>query len=147
LPYMPTARNHIAAVGIGGKLYVVGGRFGAGFQSEMTNMLEVFDPQTNTWTTRAPMPTVRGGLNAVAANGCIHVFGGEGSGGVFPQHEAYDPVTDTWFTFADMVTPVHGVTGAAFINGWIHLPGGGTEVGGSSGSTLHQVVRVEMACE
>jgi len=34
---------------------------------------------------------------------------------------------------------VHGVTGAAFVNGWIHLPGGGTSTGGSSGATLHQV--------
>lgn len=65
---------------------------------------------------------------------------------MFGQHEAYDPVTDAWFSFADMAIPVHGVTGAAYINGWIHLPGGGTEVGGSSGSTLHQVVRVEMMC-
>ena len=65
---------------------------------------------------------------------------------MFPQHEAYDPVTDTWFTFPNMATPVHGVTGAAYLNGWMHLPGGGTEVGGSSGSTLHQVVQVEMVC-
>ena len=28
-----------------------------------------------------------------------------------------------------------GVSGA----GWIHLPGGGYAIGGSSGSTLHQV--------
>jgi hypothetical protein len=34
--------------------------------------------------------------------------------------------------------PIH-ITGAAFVNGWIHAPGGGTDVGGSSGSTIHQV--------
>ncbi len=146
LPDMPTPRNHLAAVALGGKLYVVGGRFGAGYQSEMTAALEVFDPQANTWQALAPMPTVRGGLNAVVAEGCIHVFGGEGSGGVFPQHEAYDPGSDTWFAFAPMPVPVHGVTGAAYIDGRIHLPGGGTEVGGSSGSTVHQVVEVEMKC-
>jgi len=25
------------------------------------------------------------------------------------------------------------------VNGWIHLPGGGTSTGGSSGATQHQV--------
>jgi len=33
----------------------------------------------------------------------------------------------------------HGVTGAAFVNGWIHLPAGGTSSGGSSGAPPHQV--------
>jgi N-acetylneuraminic acid mutarotase len=146
LPDMPTDRNHLAGVAIGGKLYVVGGRFGAGFQSDMTDALEIFDPATNTWTSQAPMPTVRGGLNAAAVNGCLHVFGGEGSEGVFPQHEAYDPTTDTWHSLPPMPTPVHGVTGAAVIDGWIYLPGGGTAVGGSSGSTIHQVVQATMHC-
>jgi N-acetylneuraminic acid mutarotase len=146
LPNMPTGRNHLAGAAIGGKMYVVGGRFGAGFQSDMTDALEVFDPATNSWTTRASMPTVRGGLNAAVANGCLHLFGGEGSGGVFPQHEVYDPTTDTWKALPAMPRPVHGVTGAAVIDDWIHLPGGGTAVGGSSGSTIHQVVQATMRC-
>ena len=50
----------------------------AGFTSAMTNILEVFDPTTTNWTTRAPMPTTRGGINGIAANGCFFVFGGEG---------------------------------------------------------------------
>jgi N-acetylneuraminic acid mutarotase len=146
LPDMPTARNHLAAAAIEDKLYVVGGRFGAGFNSDMTATLEMYDPQTNTWTTKSPMPTVRGGLNAIAANGCLHVFGGEGSDGVFSQRELYNPVTDSWLSLDPMPTPVHGVTGAAFLDGWIHLPGGGTEVGGSSGSTIHQIVRTNIVC-
>jgi N-acetylneuraminic acid mutarotase len=143
---MPTARNHLAAVAIDGLVYVVGGRFGAGFNSEMTDVLEIFDPGTNIWTAGASMPTVRGGLNAVAANGCLHVFGGEGSNGVFAEHELYDPAAGSWRSLDPMPTPVHGVTGAAFLDGLIYLPGGGTAVGGSSGSTLHQVVTAPMSC-
>jgi hypothetical protein len=127
-------------------MYVVGGRFGSGFSSEMTNILEVYDPQTNAWSSLAPMPTVRGGLNAVAANGCLHVFGGEGSSGMFGQHEVYDPYEDKWHSLDDMPTPVHGVTGLAFLDGTIHLPGGGTRVGGSSGSRIHQAYRPEISC-
>jgi N-acetylneuraminic acid mutarotase len=146
LPDMPTARNHLAAAAIDGLVYVVGGRFGAGFNSEMTNVLEIYDPATNAWTAGPPMPTVRGGLNAVAANGCLHVFGGEGSGGVFAEHELYDPSAGSWLSLNPMPIPVHGVTGASFLDGLIYLPGGGTEVGGSSGSTLHQVVTAPMSC-
>ncbi len=37
-------------------------------------------------------------------------------------------------------------SGAAFIDGWIHLVGGGTLRGGNSGSTLHQIFRADVAC-
>src|SRR6185436_14582257 len=44
LPVMPTARNHLAAAAIDGRIYVAGGRLGGGFTSEMTNVIEVYDP-------------------------------------------------------------------------------------------------------
>ena len=139
LPNLPTQRNHIAAGAIGGKVYVVGGRLSGGFTSPMTNILEVYDPGTRTWTTNAPMPTVRGGINGIVVNEAFFVFGGEGPNGMFAQHEMFVPALNRWFRLEPLPTAVHGVTGAAYVNGWIHLPGGGTATGGSSGSTLHQV--------
>ena len=146
LTNMPTARNHLAAATIGGKIYVAGGRLGAGFTSAMTNVLEVFDPEAGAWSTRAPMPTTRGGNNGLAASGCFFVFGGEGPAGVFDEMEMYVPTQDRWYRLEPLPTPVHGVTGAAFIDGWIHLPGGGTSTGGSSGSRIHQVFWVGGIC-
>lgn len=147
LPNMPTARNHIAAAAINGKIYVVGGRFGGGFSSEVTDILEAFDPVTATWERKSPMPTSRGGINGVAVDNCFHVWGGEGNvnhpTGLFEQHEVYNALTDTWKRLDPMPIVVHGVTGAAFINGLIYIPGGGTAQGGSSGSTIHQVFRPE----
>ena len=46
-----------------------------------------------------------------------------------------------------MPIAVHGVTGMAYINGLIHLTGGGTTQGGSSGTTLHQVYKPAMSCQ
>src|SRR4030095_1419943 len=77
LPNMPTQRNHIGVGVIDGKLYVVAGRLGAGFSSEQTAVLEVYDPVASAWTARAPIPTPRSGLNAMVAYGCLHTFGGE----------------------------------------------------------------------
>ena len=151
LPALPTQRNHMAAAAIDGKLYVVGGRFGGGFRSEITAALEVYDPATNQWTTRRPMSEARGGHNGILVKGCFHTFGGEhptaGPSGVFPHHEVYNPKTDTWTRLPDMPIPVHGVTGLVYLDGWIHLPGGGIRRGGSSGTTHHQVVRTNMNCQ
>jgi hypothetical protein len=66
---------------------------------------------------------------------------------VFPHHEVYDPKADRWTRLPDMPIPVHGVTGLVYVNGWTHLPGGGTRMGGRSGSTHHQVVRPGMRCD
>ncbi|CAA9267071.1 MAG: hypothetical protein AVDCRST_MAG77-3706 [uncultured Chloroflexi bacterium] len=150
LPDLPTARNHLAAAAIGGKVYVAGGRFGAGVGSEMTGALEVYDPVERTWSARTPLPAVRAGVNGIGAQGCLYVFGGEGNDahplGIFPQHDRYDPWTDTWHALESLPVPVHGVTGSAVLDGWIHLPGGGTSRGGNSGSTVHQVYRVTETC-
>lgn len=143
LSYLPTQRNHLTACAIGGKIYVAGGRLAAGFTSVITNVLEVFDPATGQWTTRAPMPTTRGGVNGIAANGYFFVFGGEGSNGVFGEMEMYVPAQDRCYQLEPLPIAIHGVTGSAFLDGRIHLPGGGIATGGSSGGTLHQVFSVD----
>ncbi|MBM2810069.1 MAG: hypothetical protein HW416_828 [Chloroflexi bacterium] len=151
LPDLPTQRNHLAAAAIGGKLYVAGGRFGGGVGSEMTDILEIYDPATNTWSRGAPLLERRAGLNGVAARGCFYTFGGEGNDphplGIFANNEVYNPVTDSWQSLEPIPVPVHGVTGAAYVDGWIHLPGGGISRGGNSGATIHQVFRADVACE
>jgi N-acetylneuraminic acid mutarotase len=145
LPPLPTQRNHVGVAAAGGQVYVVGGRFEAGFESPMTDRVEVFDPSTGSWRVRRPLPRPRGGVNAVTALGLVHVFGGEGNpdvtSGVFPDHDVYDPARDLWVRLAAMPTPVHGVTGASFLRGVIHLTGGGVSLGGASGSLIHQVYR------
>ena len=151
LPQVPTQRNHLAVVAIGGKVYVAGGRFGGGFNSERTAALEIFDPATGTWTTGAPLPSPRGGVAGVAANGCLFVIGGEGNyldpRGLSIENEAYDPRTNAWHALPPMPTPTHGLVGAAFINGRIHIPGGSVTIGGGTGSVIHQVYRPTLTCE
>ena len=66
-------------------------------------------------------------------------FGGEGPNGVFEEMEMYVPTQNRWYELEPLPIAVHGVTGSAFVNVWIHLTGGGTSNGGSSGSTIHQI--------
>jgi hypothetical protein len=141
LPDLPTQRNHFTGAAINGRIHYVGGRQGNGLSPLMTTAHEVFDPQTRTWTTAAPMLRPRSGMNGVMARGLFHVWGGEGPGGMFPDHDYYNPQTNTWTELPDMPIPVHGIVGSAFVDGLIWVTGGGTHIGGSSGSTLNQVYR------
>jgi hypothetical protein len=113
----------------------------------MTTAHEVFDPQTRTWTTAAPMLQARSGMNGVMARGCFHLWGGEGPAGMFPDHDYYDRRTDKWTRLRDMPIPVHGVYGSAFVDGLIWVAGGGTDIGGIHGSLHNQVFRPTVSCE
>jgi N-acetylneuraminic acid mutarotase len=141
LPNLPTQRNHFTGAAINGRIHYVGGRQGNGLSPLMTTAHDVFDPQTRTWTPAAPMLRPRSGMNGVMARGLFHVWGGEGPGGMFPDHDYYNPLTNTWTELPDMPFPVHGIVGSAFVDGLIWVTGGGTGIGGSSGSTLNQVYR------
>lgn len=112
-----------AAVGvINGILYVAGGSTEAG----ITNTLYAYDPETNTWATKTPMPIGRYvGVGAVV-NGILYVVGGNVSGGTAATSTfAYDPITDTWSTKAPMNISRGWLT-AAVVNNRIYAIGGGT---------------------
>jgi N-acetylneuraminic acid mutarotase len=147
LPELPSQRNHMTGAAINGRIHIVGGRIGHGLGYAKTAVHEVFDPGTRTWTTAAPMPGARSGMNSAMARGCFHVWGGESQEGMSPDHDYYDPRTNQWTSLLDMPIPVHGVNGSAFVNGLIRVAGGGTLVGGSFGSVLNQVYRPDVSCE
>ena len=153
LPDMPTARNHLAVGAVGGKVVVAGGRFGGSVGSEMTDVVEIYDPSTNAWSRSTPMLAPRAGMASVVANGCFYAIGGEGNDssprGVFEENEMFDPPTKTWERLQPLPLPVHGLTGAAFLNGLIYIPGGATArgVSGSDVSMKLQVFQTNTVCE
>jgi N-acetylneuraminic acid mutarotase len=147
LPDLPSQRNHIAGAAINGRIHIVGGRLGNGLSPLKSTAHEVFDPQSRTWTTAAPMLSGRSGINGVVARGCFHVWGGESPSGMSPQHEYYDPRTNQWGSLRNMEIPIHGVVGSAFVDGLIWVTGGGTNVGGSFGSLHNQTYRPIVSCE
>jgi hypothetical protein len=147
LPPLPTQRNHFTGAAINGRIHFAGGRQGDGLSPLMTTAHEVFDPQSGSWTTAAPMLRARSGMNGVMARGCFHVWGGEGPAGMFPDHDYYNPRSDQWIHLRDMPIPVHGVYGSAFVNGVIWASGGGTSIGGSFGSLHNQVFFPSVSCD
>jgi N-acetylneuraminic acid mutarotase len=147
LPGLPSQRNHMTGAVINGRIHVVGGRLGPGLSVEKTTAHEVFDPQTGTWTSAAPMLSGRSGMNSVMAKGCYHVWGGEDVTGMTPNHEYYDPRNNQWTRLQDMPIPIHGINGSVYKNDLIWVVGGGTGPGGAHASHHNQVFKPTVSCE
>jgi len=148
--YMPTARTNVQAAVVNGKLYAIGGKdvvdnidaagMWLGTYIFPLSVNEVYDPATNTWTTKAPMPTARGNHAAAVIGGKIYMVGGQiattlpvlptatspGMNGVYADtaiNEEYDPVANTWTTKAPMPTARRNLS-AEVINGKVYALGG-----------------------
>jgi len=98
---MPTPRYHFAIAVYQNKIYCIGGYTSGG----ETGVNEAYDPETDTWETKAPMPTPRLRLDASVVDDKIYLIGGHtvDNYSILNMSEVYDPLTDSWTT--QMVSP------------------------------------------
>ncbi len=124
---MPTAREYPAAVAIDGKLYALGGfiRSAPGLPAgDSTGKLELYDPNTNTWTTLTDMPTDRVAHAVGVINGRLYAVGGSSTTlGFVDTLEEYNPNSDTWVTLTPMPT-ARSALGAGVIDSKLYAAGG-----------------------
>jgi hypothetical protein len=111
---MPTPRADLSASVVNSKIYLSGGEEYSStspYYSE-TNVNEIYDPATNTWTTGTPIPTAVYGYASAVINGEIHVIGGsqtsslQGSGIFVDSNQVYDPQNNTWSLGANLPSAV-----------------------------------------
>ena len=126
------ARNHHVAVGVGERVYAIGGRVGSAFISGTSNnvdLIEMYDPATDLWMPRTRMPTARSAIGAGAYNNHIIVAGGEGQDqrllAAFTAVEAYDTALNRWQVLPSMVRPRHGIAAGAIGNRFYVVSGDG----------------------
>jgi N-acetylneuraminic acid mutarotase len=129
---MPTGRWELSTCVVDGKIYAIGG---AGPVYQALRTVEVYDPATDTWTTKSEMLTARQGLSTSVVNGKIYAIGGGASSSalytsveVFSTVEEYDPAIDTWTTKSEMPT-ARVCHHASVVDGRIYI------IGGSDAST------------
>lgn len=126
---LPLALWRASAAASGGKLYVFGGyRSTAGFPFNPTNRVFEYDPASDAWRDRAPLPSARGYAAAVALDGVIHLMGGAANIDL-DAHLVYDPAQDAWSQAPALPTPRSGLTAQA-IDGVIYVAGGYRLAGG-----------------
>jgi N-acetylneuraminic acid mutarotase len=137
---LPSPRTASSAVAVGGKIYVIGGAsvhpgqkvvpLGPKVPHRALGLNDAYDPETNTWEARAPMPTARNHAAIGAVDGKIYVIGGM-IGSLYVTRgsntnvvEIYDPATNKWGVAGmRMPTPRSGA-GWATHDGKIYVAGG-----------------------
>ena len=94
-----TARAGLTSCVVDGMIYVMGGLDGTGYPFTALNVLEVFDPSTNAWSTPVTTGTFspRAYLTSSAVGGKIYVMAGYNNG-FLNTFEVFDPSTNTWST-------------------------------------------------
>ena len=137
---MPTKRGSPNAAVVGGKIYVIGG---AGLHpgsketalhparpQRVLGVNEVYDPATNTWATRSPMPTTRNHAAAGVVNNKIYVIGGRVGNAFITRAsntdvvEEYDPATDQWGDLKAPMPTARSATAWGTHKGRIYVAGG-----------------------
>lgn len=101
----PTKRTEVAAAAVEGKIYVVGGFNKPSLKNALdyavSRSVEVYDPESNTWSTTAPLPEGRHHAGIAALDGKLYVVGGFAKSllsvwKAVPTVYQYDPVTSVW---------------------------------------------------
>jgi N-acetylneuraminic acid mutarotase len=134
---LPDPVHHPGAAVVDGKIYIVGGFHEPFPKREPVGNTWVFDPATNHWDKRSPMPTPRGAMVMAAIGTRIYAAGGEHSRppgtpvppGALPAYEpitellAYDTIADSWSKLPSMkVARDHSYVGV--INNRLYVIGG-----------------------
>lgn len=106
---LPEACGAIACVAVGEVIHLVGGAIGSDNRRSIDWHL-VYDPRTDRYARRQPMPLGRDHTGIVAVAGAIHVIGGRVD--TFHTnsnlHHSYDPQTDAWTFRAPIPTARSG---------------------------------------
>ncbi|MFE7393760.1 carboxypeptidase regulatory-like domain-containing protein [Streptomyces sp. NPDC057582] len=117
---------------IGGKLYVVGGWGASGAPDAK---LEVYDPASNSWSTKASSPKPYAGSGSAVLGGKLYVVGGCTSTCGTTDVTVYDPSSDSWSQIASYPEPIAWQS-CGGIGGKLYCAGGN----GGSSSTKHAYV-------
>jgi len=115
---MPTPRQGLEANVVSDKIYLIGGvRYAGGFVNVEFDENDVYDPVTDSWTTKAPLPNAVWGYSSAVVDNKIYLIGGGNKtlDGIFPVtlNQIYTPATNTWNLAEDVPKGLwHAVAGA-----------------------------------
>jgi N-acetylneuraminic acid mutarotase len=121
---MPVGLHHVGIGVTGGRLYVIGGYRQSGLTVwEPVATVYAYDPATDTWTQRAPMPSPRGALSVTGHDGKLYAIGGYDRKANSAAVEVYDPERNTWVSRAPLPTPRDHLASAT-VSGKVYAIGG-----------------------
>jgi N-acetylneuraminic acid mutarotase len=134
-----TRVGHAAALLQNGKVLVAGGWFPES-GTDYTASAEVYDPDTETWSSTGSLNTPRGSHTLTTLpNGNVLVSGGEGNAFPFKVNtaEIYNPATGLWSTTGTLNTARAHHTATLLSTGQVLVVGGMTSTGRSNSAELY----------
>jgi DNA-binding CsgD family transcriptional regulator len=126
LPGLTTPRWGLAVTNYENQIYAIGGESLQG----ISNVVEKYDPQTNTWSHLSVKSTAVTDINSVSFGGLIYVPGGKLISGMpTDRNEIYDPNSDQWSLGKPLPKPISAYALTVY-EGRMYLFGGwdGTKV-------------------
>lgn len=102
IPTKPTSVAAAKASFLGGKIYVPGGRVD---ESDVTNVLEIFDPQINEWSEGVSLPFGVANYALTSHEGQLFLFGGTNGESVQSKVLSYLPNTGQWLELPELAIP------------------------------------------
>lgn len=102
---LPTPRNHLAGVSVGGKIYAIGGQTLGDEDNGNSQVVEAYDPEHDSWEEVASLPRPLGHISAgtFSYEGRIIVVMGVTNGrDKLSDVIAYNPKTDVWDNLTSM---------------------------------------------
>lgn len=123
---IPTPRSLGSTFVFDNLIYCVGGRTADNYTSSTVN--EVFDTDTLTWSSKAPLPVARWGSGSVTYGGLGYVILGNYTSSNAKTIYAYNPLTDAWLLIANNTTISKACFGTVVYNGKIFMFGGNVAV-------------------
>ena len=137
---MPTKRGAAVATAVGNKIYVIGGAttppgssqtsIDQSHPQQVVGTVEIYDPESNTWSQGSPMPTPRNHAAIGVVNGKIYVIGGRvgaafiGLASDTSVVEAYDPGSNSWSAPLARMPTARSALAAGVYRGRIYVAGG-----------------------
>jgi N-acetylneuraminic acid mutarotase len=146
---MPNKRMVFAAVlGRDGLIYTFGGGWTPHFEDGTPALytVDVYDPKTDSWSQRKPMPEPREShAGVLGADGKIYILGGGRAHSAPPLRDVliYDPVKDSWKKGPPMNTPRAVLAAVATPEGKIYAIGGSDVGAYKVKETLNSLIPTE----
>jgi N-acetylneuraminic acid mutarotase len=109
----------MAGAVINNVLYVAGGLGAAGVLATV----EAYDPASNTWTAKAPLPAPTLQLGAGVTNGTLYFVGGASENQSVGTTLTYDPASNSWSTKTS-IAPARAQHSVVGLGGGLYAVGG-----------------------
>jgi len=138
---LPTPRQEVPHAVLNGKIYVPGGLISSG---TVTNIVEVFDPQNDSWSSAPSLVFQVHHTGLTNHKGVLYLMGGYGAGGFSPRDDIYvlHPDSSNW-NAAGLMPIKRGAYVIESYGDKIYIFGGVTPQGITNGAMSYDPVTKE----